>query len=190
MAVEVADGKEVTPIVSGDGSTTSWTWPTETHCRTQQDSNNTRLAAAIPQRPDLSGSCKTFSNVPNSDPGDDPRGRMPAVTEQLTRYEKPSPCRPPATRFDAFPGARPEQIGILVKTRVINSNDEPCRHQLRHHHNDCAGQIRDIYLSGAISEFGEGRSNLSNILRIQPSGSPSDDGRVFQAESTMRETNQ
>ena len=67
VAVEVADGKEVTPIVSGDGSTTSWTWPTETHCRTQQDSNNTRLAAAIPQRPDLSGSCKTFSNVPHPD---------------------------------------------------------------------------------------------------------------------------
>jgi hypothetical protein len=96
--------------------------------------------SAAPQQADDRRIKPVISSVPNSDPGDDPRGRMPAVTEQLTRYEKPSPCRPPATRFDAFPGARPEQIGILVKTRVINSNDEPCRHQLRRRHNTVPGK--------------------------------------------------
>jgi len=77
-----------------------------------------------------------------------------------------------ATRFDGYAGERfqvlgEQQIkhGTLVKTEIIKSNGEPVSVNYVLHDNDTAWQIRDVYLSGAISELATRRSEFSLILR-------------------------
>ena len=77
-----------------------------------------------------------------------------------------------ASRFDAYAGEQfkvlgQQQIkhGTLIKTQIIKSNGEPVAINYVVHDNDIAWQIRDIYLSGAISELATHRSEFANILR-------------------------
>lgn len=77
-----------------------------------------------------------------------------------------------ASRFDAYAGEQfqvlgQQQIkhGTLIKTRIIKSNGEPVAINYVVHDNDIAWQIRDIYLSGAISELATHRSEFALILR-------------------------
>jgi phospholipid transport system substrate-binding protein len=77
-----------------------------------------------------------------------------------------------ATRFDDYAGEQfqvlgQQQIkhGTLIKTQIIKSNGEPVAINYVVHDNDIAWQIRDIYLSGSISELATRRSDFANILR-------------------------
>jgi phospholipid transport system substrate-binding protein len=77
-----------------------------------------------------------------------------------------------ATRFDDYAGEKfqvlgEQQIkhGTLIKTQIIKSNGEPVSINYVVHDNDTAWQIRDIYLSGSISELATRRSEFSAILR-------------------------
>ncbi len=77
-----------------------------------------------------------------------------------------------ATRFDAYAGEKfqvlgQQQIkhGTLIRTQIVKSNGEPVSINYVVHDNDTAWQIRDIYLSGAISELATRRSDFANILR-------------------------
>lgn len=77
-----------------------------------------------------------------------------------------------ASRFDAYAGEQfqvlgQQQIkhGTLIKTQIIKANGEPVAINYVVHDNDIAWQIRDIYLSGAISELATHRSEFSTILR-------------------------
>jgi phospholipid transport system substrate-binding protein len=77
-----------------------------------------------------------------------------------------------ASRFDAYAGEQfkvlgEQQIkhGTLIKTQIIKSNGEPVAINYVVHDNDSAWQIRDIYLSGAISELATHRSEFAATLR-------------------------
>lgn len=77
-----------------------------------------------------------------------------------------------ATRFDDYSGQRFEVLGqqqikhgTLVRTQIIKANGEPVSINYVLHDNDTAWQIRDVYLSGAISELATRRSEFSAILR-------------------------
>ena len=77
-----------------------------------------------------------------------------------------------ATRFDAYAGEKfqvlgEQQIkhGTLIKTQIIKSNGEPVSINYVVHDNDIAWQIRDIYLSGTISELATRRSDFAATLR-------------------------
>ena len=77
-----------------------------------------------------------------------------------------------ATRFDGYSGERLEVLGeqqikhgTLVKTQIVKSNGEPVSINYVVHDNDIGWQIRDAYLSGAISELATRRSEFSAILR-------------------------
>jgi len=77
-----------------------------------------------------------------------------------------------ASRFDSYAGEQfqvlgQQQIkhGTLIKTQIIKSNGEPVAINYVVHDNDSAWQIRDIYLSGAISELATHRSEFAATLR-------------------------
>jgi phospholipid transport system substrate-binding protein len=77
-----------------------------------------------------------------------------------------------ATRFDDYAGEQLQVLGeqqikhgTLIKTHIIKSNGEPVSINYIVHDNDIAWQIRDIYLSGSISELATRRSEFAAILR-------------------------
>src|SRR6516165_11890945 len=77
-----------------------------------------------------------------------------------------------ASRFDAYAGEQfkvlgEQQIkhGTLIKTQIVKSNGEPVAINYVVHDNDLAWEIRDIYLSGAISELATHRSEFAATLR-------------------------
>jgi phospholipid transport system substrate-binding protein len=77
-----------------------------------------------------------------------------------------------ASRFDDYAGEKLEVLGqqqikhgTLIKTHIIKANGEPVAINYVVHDNDNAWQIRDIYLSGSISELATRRSDFANILR-------------------------
>jgi phospholipid transport system substrate-binding protein len=77
-----------------------------------------------------------------------------------------------ASRFDAYAGEQFQVLGqqkikhgTLIKTQIIKSDGEPVAINYVVHDNDVAWQIRDIYLSGAISELATHRSEFAMILR-------------------------
>ena len=77
-----------------------------------------------------------------------------------------------ASRFDAYAGEQLQVLGQqkikhgnLIKTQIIKANGEPVAINYVVHDNDVAWQIRDIYLSGAISELATHRSEFATILR-------------------------
>jgi phospholipid transport system substrate-binding protein len=77
-----------------------------------------------------------------------------------------------ADRFDAYAGEKLQVLGeqqikhgTLIKTQIIKSNGEPVSINYVVHDNDIAWQIRDIYLSGSISELATRRSDFATILR-------------------------
>jgi phospholipid transport system substrate-binding protein len=77
-----------------------------------------------------------------------------------------------ASRFDAYAGEQFKVLGeqhikhgTLIKTQIVKSNGEPVAINYVVHDNDLAWQIRDIYLSGAISELATHRSEFAATLR-------------------------
>jgi phospholipid transport system substrate-binding protein len=77
-----------------------------------------------------------------------------------------------ATRFDDYAGEQLQVLGeqkikhgTLIKTHIVKSNGEPVSINYVVHDNDTAWQIRDIYLSGSISELATRRSDFAGILR-------------------------
>jgi phospholipid transport system substrate-binding protein len=77
-----------------------------------------------------------------------------------------------ASRFDDYAGEKLQVLGqqqikhgTLIKTQIIKANGEPVAINYIVHDNDIAWQIRDIYLSGSISELATRRSEFANILR-------------------------
>jgi phospholipid transport system substrate-binding protein len=77
-----------------------------------------------------------------------------------------------ATRFDEYAGEQFQVLGeqkikhgTMIKTHIIKSNGEPVAINYVVHDNDTAWQIRDIYLSGSISELATRRSEFATILR-------------------------
>ena len=76
------------------------------------------------------------------------------------------------SRFDSYAGEQfkvlgQQQIkhGTLIKTQIVKSNGEPVDINYVVHDNDSAWQIRDIYLSGTISELATHRSEFAQTLR-------------------------
>ena len=77
-----------------------------------------------------------------------------------------------ASRFDGYAGEKLQVLGeqqikhgTLVKSEIIKSNGEPVSINYILHDNDIGWQIRDVYLSGTISELATRRSEFSAILR-------------------------
>ena len=77
-----------------------------------------------------------------------------------------------ATQFDKFSGEQFQILGdqkvphgTIVRTRLVPADDEPVAINYMLHDNDTAWQIRDVYLTGTISELATKRSEFSSILR-------------------------
>lgn len=77
-----------------------------------------------------------------------------------------------ASRFDGYSGEQFPVLGelkikhgVLVRTQIIKSDGAPVSINYVAHDNDTAWQIRDVYLSGSISELATRRSEFSTILR-------------------------
>ena len=77
-----------------------------------------------------------------------------------------------ATRFDGYSGERFEILGeqkikrgTIVKSQIIKSDGEPVSISYLVHDNAVGYQIRDVYLTGTISELATRRSEFAGILR-------------------------
>ena len=77
-----------------------------------------------------------------------------------------------ATRFDGYSGERFEFLGeqkirrgTLVKSQIVKSDGEPVSISYLVHDNAVGYQIRDVYLTGTISELATRRSEFATILR-------------------------
>ena len=77
-----------------------------------------------------------------------------------------------ATRFDGYSGERFEVLGeqkikrgTLVKSQIVKSDGEPVSISYLVHDNVVGYQIRDVYLTGTISELATRRSEFAGILR-------------------------
>jgi len=77
-----------------------------------------------------------------------------------------------ATRFDGYSGERFEILGeqkikrgTLVKSQIVKSDGEPVSISYLVHDNVVGYQIRDVYLTGTISELATRRSEFATILR-------------------------
>jgi len=77
-----------------------------------------------------------------------------------------------ASRFDGYAGEKfpllgevKIQHGVLVRTQIVKSDGEPVAINYVIHDNDTAWQIRDVYLSGTISQLATQRSDFTAILR-------------------------
>jgi len=77
-----------------------------------------------------------------------------------------------ATRFDGYSGERLEvtgeqkvRRGTIVASRIVKSDGEPVAVNYLVHDNAVGYQIRDVYLSGTISELATRRSEFATILR-------------------------
>lgn len=77
-----------------------------------------------------------------------------------------------ATRFDGYSGERFEVLGeqkvrrgTIVKSQILKSDGEPVAVNYMVHDNVAGYQIRDVYLSGTISELATRRSEFSALLR-------------------------
>jgi phospholipid transport system substrate-binding protein len=79
-----------------------------------------------------------------------------------------------ASRFDGYAGEQfrllgeqPIKHGTLVRTQLVKADGETIAINYVLHDNETAWQIRDVYLSGTISELATRRSEFSAILRNQ-----------------------
>lgn len=77
-----------------------------------------------------------------------------------------------ATRFDGYSGERLEvtgeqkvRRGTIVKSQIVKSDGEPVAINYLVHDNMVGYQIRDVYLSGTISELATRRSEFATLLR-------------------------
>ena len=77
-----------------------------------------------------------------------------------------------ASEFSKFDGERFDVLaeekvkhGTVVRSRIVPSDDDPVAINYVLHDNDTAWQIRDVYLTGTISELATRRSEFTGILR-------------------------
>jgi phospholipid transport system substrate-binding protein len=77
-----------------------------------------------------------------------------------------------ATRFDGYSGERLEVLGeqkirrgTMVKSQIVKSDGEPVSINYLVHDNAVGYQIRDVFLTGTISELATRRSEFATILR-------------------------
>jgi phospholipid transport system substrate-binding protein len=77
-----------------------------------------------------------------------------------------------ATRFDGYSGERFEVLGeqkirrgTMVKSQIVKSDGEPVSINYLVHDNAVGYQIRDVFLTGTISELATRRSEFATILR-------------------------
>lgn len=77
-----------------------------------------------------------------------------------------------ATEFDGYSGEQfrivgAQQIkhGTIVRTQLVKSGGDSVAINYALHDNDAAWQIRDVYLSGTISELATRRSDFTATLR-------------------------
>jgi phospholipid transport system substrate-binding protein len=77
-----------------------------------------------------------------------------------------------ATQFDGYSGEQlnvlneqPVKHATLVRSQIVKSDGEPISINYVMHDNDNAWQIRDIYLTGTISQAATHRSEFSSILK-------------------------
>src|SRR5258708_3594152 len=77
-----------------------------------------------------------------------------------------------ATRFDGYSGERLEVLGeqkikrgTMVKSQIVKSDGEPVSINYMVHDNVVGWQVRDVYLTGTISELATRRSEFATILR-------------------------
>ena len=77
-----------------------------------------------------------------------------------------------AIQFDGYSGEQlnvlneqPVKHATLVRTQIVKSDGEPISINYVMHDNDIAWQIRDIYLTGTISQVATHRSEFSSILK-------------------------
>ena len=77
-----------------------------------------------------------------------------------------------ASRFDGYAGEKFEIIGeqkvrrgTIVNSRIVKSDGEPVAINNLVHDNMVGYQIRDVYLSGTISELATRRSEFASILQ-------------------------
>jgi phospholipid transport system substrate-binding protein len=77
-----------------------------------------------------------------------------------------------ATRFDGYSGERLEVLGeqkikrgTMVKSQIVKSDGEPVSINYMVHDNAVGWQVRDVYLTGTISELATRRSEFATILR-------------------------
>src|SRR2546429_3050213 len=77
-----------------------------------------------------------------------------------------------ASRFDGFSGERLEVLGeqkikrgTMVQSRIVKSDGEPVSINYMVHDNAVGYQIRDVYVTGTISELATKRSEFATILR-------------------------
>ena len=79
-----------------------------------------------------------------------------------------------ANEFDGYSGEQFKLLGetkirhgVLVRTQLVKSDGEAIAFNYVVHDDDNAWQIRDIYLSGTISQLATRRSEFAAILRTQ-----------------------
>jgi phospholipid transport system substrate-binding protein len=77
-----------------------------------------------------------------------------------------------ASQFDGFSGERFEILGeqriphaTMVRTQIVKPDGEKVAINYALHDNDSVWQIRDVYLSGTISELATRRSDFTSTLR-------------------------
>ena len=77
-----------------------------------------------------------------------------------------------ASRFDGYSGERLDVLGeqkikrgTLVKSRITKSDGEPVAIDYMVHDNAVGYQVRDVYVTGSISELATRRSDFAAILR-------------------------
>src|SRR5215471_20260811 len=77
-----------------------------------------------------------------------------------------------ASRFDGYSGERLEVFGeqkikrgTMVQSRIVKSDGEPVAINYMVHDNAVGYQVRDVYVTGTISELATKRSEFATILR-------------------------
>ena len=77
-----------------------------------------------------------------------------------------------ASRFDGYSGERLEVLGeqkikrgTMVQSRIVKSDGEPVQINYMVHDNQVGYQVRDVYVTGTISELATKRSEFATILR-------------------------
>lgn len=77
-----------------------------------------------------------------------------------------------ASRFDGYSGERLEVLGeqkikrgMMVQSRIVKSDGEPVQINYMVHDNQIGYQVRDVYVTGTISELATKRSEFATILR-------------------------
>ena len=67
--------------------------------------------------------------------------------------------------FDVDPDPAPTSGGVIVNTKLVQSNGEPVQLNYLMKDGDAGWQILDVFLKGTVSELATRRSEFSTVLR-------------------------